>query len=96
MVRRSLVVQVPAHGGLVPLPSQTIKGFADRGGDLLNLVLHRACGIDELGLDLLGLALRLHLLITGDLARSGLKPTFGVFGGGFDLVLESHRSLVMG
>ncbi len=71
----SLAGQAPDHEGLVPLASQTIQGFAYRGGDLLNLVFHRARGIDELGLDLLGFALRLHLLIAGDLAGGGRGRT---------------------
>ena len=96
MVPKRLDPQALGHVGSLQLPGETINGIANRGGDLLNFVLHRAGGIHQLGLDLLGLTLRLQLLIAGDRAGSGLKMSFGILGGGLDLVFESHGCLAMG
>jgi hypothetical protein len=64
------------HVGSAQLSSNALNGIANRGGDLLNVVLHGAGGIHQLGLDLLGLTLRLHALIAGDRAGGGLKMSF--------------------
>jgi len=84
------------HVDSAQLSSNTLNGIANRSGDLLSFVLHRAGGIHQLGLDLLGLAFRLHVFIAGDRAGSGLKMPFGVLGGGLDLVFESHGCFAMG
>jgi hypothetical protein len=93
MVHERLDLQALMHVGSLQLPGKTINGIANRSGDLLNVVLHRGSGIHDLRLDLLRLTLRLHALIAGDRPGSGLKMSFGIFGGGLDLVFESHRFL---
>ena len=96
LVHRSLEIQAPVQVGSAQLLGKAINGIANRGGDLLNFVLHRAGGIHQLGLDLLGLTLRLQLFIAGDRAGSGLKMSFGILGGGLDLVFESPGRWAMG
>ncbi len=84
------------HVESAQLSSNTLDGIANRSGALLSFVLHRAGGIHQLGLDLLGLTLRLHALIAGDRAGSGLKMPFGILGGGLDLVFESRGCFATG
>jgi hypothetical protein len=86
---RCLKDQAPC-GRSASFAGKIIDGIAHRCSGLLNLVLESAGGIHQMGLDLLGFTLSLHAVVAGDIAGSSLKPSFGVLGGGLDLVFETH------
>jgi hypothetical protein len=75
----------------VSFACKIIDGVSHRCSGLLNLVFESTGSIHQMGLDLLCFTLSFHAVVAGDISGSSLKPSFGVFGGGLDLVFETHR-----
>lgn len=77
------------------LTGEAFDRISDGRGRLLHLVLERTGRIDDLSLNLLGLTLHLHLLVTGEGTGGSLQTALGIFGGSLDFVFKSNGNSAM-